>query len=31
MHEITHTLGPREALGEYYSPIEEGKDDIGGL
>ena len=43
MHEITHTLGPREvtkdgrkitvreALGQYYSPIEEGKADIGGL
>ncbi|MCK9442410.1 MAG: hypothetical protein M0Q13_13450 [Methanothrix sp.] len=43
MHEITHTLGPkkveldgqeitvRQALGEYYSPIEEGKADIGGL
>jgi hypothetical protein len=43
MHEITHTLGPRmvmkdgkevsvrEALGARYSPIEEGKADIGGL
>ncbi len=43
MHEVCHTLGPREvvkggqtltpreALGEYYSPIEEGKADIGGL
>jgi hypothetical protein len=43
MHEVSHTLGPREvvknsltitpreALGEYYSPIEEGKADIGGL
>ncbi|MFZ4791425.1 MAG: hypothetical protein ACOYMW_11130 [Candidatus Competibacteraceae bacterium] len=43
MHEITHTLGPREvikngqtltvreAMGQYYSPIEEGKADIGGL
>ncbi|MEI7893645.1 MAG: hypothetical protein WCI05_11170 [Myxococcales bacterium] len=43
MHEISHTLGPREvtkdgkqipvteALGTYYSPIEEGKADIGGL
>jgi hypothetical protein len=43
MHEISHTLGPRnvtkdgkqstvrEALGEYYTPIEEGKADIGGL
>ena len=43
MHEITHTLGPstvkkdgkkvtvREALGERYLPIEEGKADIGGL
>jgi putative hemolysin len=43
LHEISHTLGPRtvktdsgevtvsQALGEYYSPIEEGKADIGGL
>ncbi len=43
MHEIGHTLGPREvivngktitpheALGEYYSPIEEGKADISAL
>ncbi len=43
MHEVCHTLGPREvvkngqtmtpreALGQYYSPIEEGKADIGGL
>lgn len=43
MHEITHTLGPRtviqngqevtvrQALGESYTPIEEGKADIGGL
>jgi hypothetical protein len=43
MHEVCHTLGPREvvkngktmtpreALGEYYSSIEEGKADIGGL
>ncbi|MBF0395959.1 MAG: hypothetical protein HQK78_04255 [Desulfobacterales bacterium] len=43
MHEISHTLGPREvvkdgqkitirkAIGEYYSAIEEGKADIGGL
>jgi len=43
MHEVCHTLGPREvmingqtltpreALSEYYSPIEEGKADIGGL
>ncbi len=43
MHEVCHTLGPREvlkdgrsispreALGETYSPIEEGKADIGGL
>ncbi len=43
MHEISHTLGPRnalvdgkklslrEALREHYSPIEEGKADIGGL
>ena len=43
MHEIAHTLGPRkvksggqeqtvrQALGEYYSPIEEGKADIVGL
>jgi len=43
MHEISHTLGPRtvtqngqevtvrQALGESYTPIEEGKADIGGL
>ena len=43
MHEVTHSLGPRtvvkdgkeitisQALGEYYSPIEEGKADIAGL
>jgi putative hemolysin len=43
LHEVSHTLGPRtvekngeeltvsEALGEYYSPIEEGKADITGL
>ena len=43
MHEVCHTLGPREvvkngkkmtpreALGRYYSPLEEGKADIGGL
>ncbi len=43
LHEVSHTLGPRtvkqggeevtvgQALGEYYSPIEEGKADIGGL
>ncbi len=43
MHEVCHTLGPREvlkngkkmtpreALGLYYSPLEEGKADIGGL
>jgi hypothetical protein len=43
MHEIDHTLGPRtvtegtetvtvrQALGEQYQPIEEGKADIGGL
>ena len=43
MHEVSHTLGPRtvtkdgtdmtvgEALGEYYSPIEEAKADIAGL
>ncbi len=43
MHEITHTLGPREvvrdgkaltvraAMAKFYSPIEEGKADIGGL
>jgi putative hemolysin len=43
LHEMSHTLGPRtvekngeeltvsEALGEYYSPIEEGKADITGL
>ena len=43
MHEVTHTLGPRtvkkdgeeitvrQALGQHYSPIEEGKADIGGL
>ncbi len=43
MHEISHTLGPRmvksdgqeqtvrQSLGEYYSPIEEGKADIVGL
>jgi len=43
MHEVAHTLGPRtvtkdakdmtvgEALGEYYSPIEEAKADIAGL
>jgi hypothetical protein len=43
LHEVSHTLGPRtvaqngeeitvsQALGEYYSPIEEGKADITGL
>jgi len=43
LHEVSHTLGPRtvekngeemtvtQALGEYYSPIEEGKADIVGL
>lgn len=43
LHEVSHTLGPRtvpkdgqevtvrQALGQYYSPIEEGKADIGGL
>ncbi|MBK8050250.1 MAG: hypothetical protein IPK16_25990 [Anaerolineales bacterium] len=43
MHEVSHSLGPRtvikdgqevtvrQALGEYYSPIEEGKADISGL
>jgi hypothetical protein len=43
LHEIAHTLGPatvkrddgrvtvREALGEWYLPIEEGKADIAGL
>jgi hypothetical protein len=43
LHEVAHTLGPRtvqkdgqeitvqQALGEYYSPIEEGKADIVGL
>jgi putative hemolysin len=41
LHEVSHTLGPRtvngqeitvsQALGEYYSPIEEGKADLTGL
>ncbi|MEI7902785.1 MAG: beta-Ala-His dipeptidase [bacterium] len=43
MHEVTHSLGPRtvvkdgeeitirQALGEFYLPIEEGKADIAGL
>jgi hypothetical protein len=43
MHEVSHTLGPRmvdqngtnitvvQAMGEFYSPIEEGKADITGL
>ncbi|MFN8466427.1 MAG: hypothetical protein U0X20_12790 [Caldilineaceae bacterium] len=43
MHEVSHTLGPRtvvvdgkevtvrQALGQYYQPIEEGKADITGL
>jgi dipeptidase D len=43
LHEVTHTLGPRtvkkdgqdvtirQALGQNYSPVEEGKADIGGL
>jgi hypothetical protein len=43
MHEVSHSLGPctvqrdgeeltvRQALGEYYAPIEEGKADIVGL
>ncbi len=43
LHEVAHTLGPRtvrkdgkevtvgQALGQYYSPIEEGKADISGL
>jgi dipeptidase D len=43
LHEVSHTLGPRtvkkdgqeptvrQALGKLYTPIEEGKADIGGL
>ncbi|MCU0487655.1 MAG: beta-Ala-His dipeptidase [Anaerolineales bacterium] len=43
LHEVAHTLGPRtvqkdgqqvtvtQALGQFYSPIEEGKADITGL